>query len=78
MYFCVMVSVKAQVVCKHLLLRTDLTVQGNTSLYILSGYFSRIFSSRPPVSWYYLVYSAGVFPGQPKVQVDVTATGVST
>ena len=26
----------------------------------------------------YLVYLAGVFPGQPKVQVGVTATGVST
>ena len=39
MYFCVMVSVKAQVVCKNLLFRTDLTVKGNTSLYILSGYF---------------------------------------
>ena len=78
MYSCVMVSVKAQVVCKHLLFRTDLTVQGNTSLYILSGYFPGYFASRPPVSWYYLVYLAGVFPGQPKVQVGVTATGVST
>ena len=32
---------------------------------IFPGYFA----SRPPVSWYYLVYLAGVFPGQPKVQV---------
>ena len=43
MYFCVMVSVKAQVVCKHLLFGTELTVQGNTSLYILSGYFPGYF-----------------------------------
>ena len=43
MYFCVMVSVEAQVVCKNLLLRTDLIVKGNTSLYILSGYFPGYF-----------------------------------